>query len=443
MRIKSILKDEAARGLLTKGLVAVLIKGGSAALSFAMFVLLSNAMEAEEYGRFAIGLSLAITLSMVAGLGLGTAVLRFLPQYKAKGETALERGFLRFSTWASVVSPAVLAAVGCLGLFAAARIQPEWQINYLFSSMLLLIVMCWGEFVASAMRAFGYTFLSLAPRDILWRIVGCGFASYFVWKGFQTNSTSVLLFLTVALFILVLWQLVIARSHFTPVLAPQTVALDLPSWKQAALPMWGASALYAFAQQFDIIVVGYFLTPGDSAAYFAALRTAGMLSLLLIAGNLISAPLISKHHFSGDRDALQKTVRLLTIAIALPTICGLLFLVAAGKPLLELFNPAFASAYLVLVVLACGFTFDAVAGPTGYMLQMVGHEKSYLKIMGAAYAFTLVTQCLLAPHFGALGVAIPSALGLILANILIVHKVRRTLHVDPSLVGLFFKVRKK
>ncbi len=75
------------------------------------------------------------------------------------------------------------------------------------------------------------------------------------------------------------------------------------------------------------------------------------------------------------------------------------------------------------------------------MLQMVGHERSYLKIMAFAYATTLVLQVILAPIYGVYGVAIPSALGLIIANILIIHKVRTTLGVDPSLFGIFVKVR--
>jgi O-antigen/teichoic acid export membrane protein len=443
LRIIQIWHDEAARGLLLKGLSAVLIKGGSAILTFIMFVLLSNAMTTDEFGRFAIGLSLAITLSMVAGLGLATAVLRFVPQYRARSEEPLARGFLRFSSLASLLSPALVAVLGAAVIALITTLRPEMHFLYLFVSMALLVVMTLGEYVASALRAFGFTVMSLAPRDIFWRMAGCGFAVLAVWQGTQVSSAQVLVFLAVALTLLVLVQVIYARADFVTAFSSQPTSTDMPTWRRAALPMWGAAALYAFAQQFDIVVVGYFLTPAQSAPYFAASRTAAILSLLLIAGNLISAPLISRQHYAGDSAALQKTVRLLTAAIALPTLCGLLVLVFIGKPLLALFNPEFVSAYPVLLILAVGFTFDAVAGPTGYMLQMVGHEKAYLKIMAFAYAFTLISQCILAPFYGAVGVAIPSALGLILANVMIVHKVRTTLHIDPSLFGFFVKVHTK
>ncbi len=240
---------------------------------------------------------------------------------------------------------------------------------------------------------------------------------------------------------IVMWQFWLARAYFKPALNAASTTNDYNDWTRTIWPMWGASTLYAFAQQFDIVVVGYFLSPTESAPYFAALRTAGMLGLLLIAGNLISAPIISRLFHAGDKAALQKTVRLLSLGIAIPTLVGFGILALIGEFLLGLFNPAFVSSYYVMLILGLGFTFDAVAGPTGYMLQMVGHERSYLKIMAFAYATTLVLQVILAPIYGVYGVAIPSALGLIIANILIIHKVRTTLGVDPSLFGIFVKVR--
>ncbi len=106
-----------------------------------------------------------------------------------------------------------------------------------------------------------------------------------------------------------------------------------------------------------------------------------------------------------------------------------------GGWLLGLFDPSFVSAYPLLLILGAGFTFDAIAGPTGYMLQMVGKESAYLKIMASAYAFTLGLQCLLIPIIGPYGAAVPNALGLIAANIFIIRTVKRKLGVDPSLLG--------
>lgn len=437
----AFLKDPATKQLLGKGLLALFIKIAAAGLSFLMFVLLANALNAEEYGRFAIGFSLAITLSVFAGLGLGTAVLRYLPQYKTERDGRREHGFLRLSLFLTFFAP---LAAGVL-FFGAMLLYREWYkdvaTDYLFASIPLIFFMTIAEFAACLLRAYGFTLLSMAPRDILWRIFGCAFAFYFMLYGIKSNSTSALLALSASLGAITMWQLWRAKAEIKPALYSSTSIYDLPSWKTTIWPMWGAASLYALAQQFDIVIVGYFLSPIESGPYFAALRTANMLSLLLVAGNLISAPIISKLYFSGEKVALHRTMRMLSLAITLPTLVGFIILIFAGHFLLHLFNPSFVTAYPLLIILAVGFTFDAIAGPTGYMLQMIGEEKAYLKIMGFAYLITIISQCSLALQFGAFGVAIPNALGLIIANCLIVYKVRKTLGLDPSIVGLFVKVK--
>jgi O-antigen/teichoic acid export membrane protein len=439
-KILALARDADTKALFAKGLVALFIKIGAAGLTFLMFVLLSNATTQDEYGRFAIGFSLAVTLSTVAGLGLGTAVLRYYPQYQALNNAHLNNGFLRFATISSFTVPLLFSAVLIAAYFIAAQTHYAANIDYLLAAAILVPVMTIAEFAASAMRAFGYTAAAMAPRDIVWRIAGCAFALFAVWKG-GTTSFAILSFLAATLLFIVGWQFLRAKQQFAPAFNDEKPAYDHSDWQRTIWPMWGASALYAFAQQFDIVVVGYFLSPAESAPYFAALRTAGMLGLLLMAGNLISAPVISKLFHAGDNAALQKTVRLLSLGIAIPTLVGFGLLALIGEFLLGLFNPAFVSSYYFMLILGVGFTFDAVAGPTGYMLQMVGHERSYLKIMALAYLITLILQVVLAPVWGVYGVAIPSALGLIFANILIIHKVRTTLGVDPSLFGIFFKVR--
>ena len=309
--------------------------------------------------------------------------------------------------------------------------------GFIVASAELLPIMAWSEYAASALRAFGYTFNAMAPRDIVWRAIICVIAVLLVVQGIKADAVQVLLTVAAILFVIVVAQLGHAHVYFGQALREPAPRHDYPLWIKTSIPMWGAATLYALAQQFDVVILGLFMSPADAGPYFAALRTANMLSLLLIAGNLISAPMIAKHHHSGDREALKRLMRLLTAAIAIPTLLGFGLLALIGKPLLALFNPSFTSAYLVMLVLGVGFTFDAIAGPTGYMLQMIGREKTYLKIMASAYAFTIALQCLLIPWLGPYGAAIPSALGLILANLLIIRTVKTTVGIDPSLIGLF------
>ena len=436
-RIKALLDDPTIKGVLGKGLLALVIKVGAAILSFLMFVVIARAMDEAEYGRFAIGFSLAITLSVFANLGLGTAILRFYAQYSSAGQTQLAHGFVRASAAVNLLFPLAVGGLVALSAWGYGIIYPEQATGFIYAAAILLPVVAWSEYAASSLRAFGYTLHSMAPRDIYWRTLLCLVMLYVITRHIRLDATQVLLLAAGILLVIVFAQFMRAAPQFLPAFREPSPQYDYPLWIKTSIPMWGAITLTSAAQQFDVVVLGFFMSPADAGPYFAALRTANILSLLLIAGNLISAPLIAKYHHNGDHAALRRLVRLLTAAIALPTLLGLGILALIGKPLLGLFNPAFVSAYSVLLILGVGFTFDAIAGPTGFMLQMIGRERSYLKIMAASYALTIVLQCLLIPWFGVYGAAVPNTLGLIFANLLIVRTVKATAGFDPSLLGLF------
>jgi O-antigen/teichoic acid export membrane protein len=435
-QVRATLNDSVLRSVIAHGTSALLIKLAAAALSFLMFVVIANSMSPSEYGKFAFGFSLAIALSTIAGLGLGTAVLRFLPQYAGTGERGLARGFILAAGKASIIVPVLTGIALALGIKIYTRYWPDSDLDFIFMTALLIPVMTASEFVACALRAHGLTIASMAPRDIVWRAAVAGLAFLAIHFGFQLDSGGMLLLASLTLLAILIGQLFYARFSMGQAFVGKSSQQDYPLWIKTLLPMWGAASLYALVQQFDVVILGLFLSPEDSGSYFAALRTAGLLSLLLIAGNMVSAPLIAKYYHNGDRAMLQKLVRLLTAGIAIPTLAGLLFLALIGGWLLRLFDPSFISAYPILLILGVGFTFDAAAGPTGYMLQMVGKENAYLRIMACAYAFTLGLQCIFIPLFGAYGAAIPNALGLILANIFIIRTVKRELGIDPSLIGL-------
>ena len=70
---------------LSRSLVSLLIKVATAGLTYAMYVVLSRTMGAEEYGYFAFGLSLATVLAIGASMGQQTAILRYWPEDQVAG----------------------------------------------------------------------------------------------------------------------------------------------------------------------------------------------------------------------------------------------------------------------------------------------------------------------------------------------------------------------
>jgi len=430
--------DAFVTSLLSSGFAALLIKTATAGLSFLMFVFFARVLSSGEFGKFALGFSLATTLAAFAAVGLSTAVLRFWPEYRAGGRADLAASFIRWGWWGTLAG-SLITAVGVMAAGYLFGQRTGALASYHAAIGLLIAAIALSEFGASALRADGRTVLALAPRDIIWRIalllsmmlLGMANVRLDAVKGLYLAGA----LLTVIVAVQSFWSLPMAKGG-NACAAPAALRLK---WLQALWPMWGGGMLFAMVQQFDVVVVGLFLTSEQAGSYFAALRTASLLGLTLIAGSMVAAPLVARYHHASSRAELVRLCHVLSLCITLPTLLGLLFLLLAGRWLLAIFDASFANAYPQLVILAAAYAFAAICGPTAVFLQMIGRERDHLKMTALCYAATLAAQCLLAPLIGPLGVAVPAMLGMIGQSLWALRLLRSELALDCSIFGLLWK----
>ncbi len=423
-------------GIVAAGLVTLLIKLASAGLSYLMFVLVANALPAEEYGRFGFGIALAITLANIATLGTPTSLLRFLPHYLSSNQNARAKGYLLLSFRCVFAFGAILAAIVALAtLFLPASLIGGSHTHILAAAFLTFVITI-NDYLSGLARGLGLISLSQFPKDVVWRSLVCIFAFLCIWFGWHQNGASVLLVSMWLLLLTTLGQLFLTRHHIGGVLRAAQTQYEMRPWIRSSLPIWGAGALVALVQQFDVVILGLLGYTAESGPYFAALRTASLLSLLLLAGNLAAAPLMSSQYHSGNIGALTKTVRLISAGVGLPTLLGFGFLALIGRWLLALFDPSFVSAYDILLIIGAGYTFDAAAGPTAYLLQMTGHERAFLKTIALSYTLVIIAQLICIPKFGLLGAAIPNALGMMFTASVCVYLNRKYIGIDTSVLGL-------
>ncbi len=433
--------DELMRRLLSGGLSALIIKVASAGLSYVMLVVLARLMPAPEYGRFAFGFSLAITISLLLSFGLPVAVLRFWPEYRVKGDMEMARSFVARAFSFVFVGAALAAVVFVAASLAVTGASEGYGMSYLAAIAVLMVLMAVSEFVASALRADGSIILALGPRDVLWRIVLIGVCIAVARQMTGFGAETALQLAGVCLLMVIVPQLIHAVRRLRIARSDLAGRTQTAQWARAAWPMWGSAILFGLVQQFDTVLLGLFLSPEQTGPYFAALRTASLMSLLLIAGNMVAAPLISQFYHDDDDAGLHRMCRLLIVGIALPTLAGFTLLVMLGPWLLSLFDETFTSAYPMLVVLGLGFTLTALAGPVAYFLQMVGREKEYLAIVVLVYAGVIATQCIAIPVYGPMGAAVPNAAGAGIAAFWAVILLRKRVGFDPSIIGLAWPAR--
>jgi O-antigen/teichoic acid export membrane protein len=425
------------------GLWSLAIKVLSAGLSYVMLVIFARLMPPSEYGQFAFSFNLAIFLSAIFGFGFPTGITRLWPEYRAKNKPAIALGILRLGLQATMAGSLALIAGSAL-LVLASHVWPALSFSRNITAIALFAVATgFGDFFAATLRAQGQTIWSMAPRDVVWRIGAPLIAVAAVWLGFAMDHGAAVHLCAILLLAICGIQALRIRHNVKEAGVAASAETGWLNWRRSLLAMWGAAVVYAMIQQLDVVIVGSLLGNEDAAGYFAAQKTASLLGLVMIAGGLAYAPVMASFYYAGKMAELRCLCRHLVLAISIVTLLGFGFVALVGGQLLSLFDPSFVSAYGVLVILAIGFSIDAIAGPTAYLMQMTSYEGAYLKIMLTCYGGVVLAQFLLIPHYGIIGAALASAGGTILWNVWAVFLLRSKAGIDPSILSFLLPLPPK
>ena len=436
--MRHFLKD----GLL-RSVSSLMVKVGAAGLTYLMFVALSRAMGAHEYGQFAFGFALATILSIAAGFGQQTAILRFWQEEEVAGRPELAVNALRAGWTLTLMAGTALA----LALVALAITIGLGQGNilaqaHLAAAALLILPMGASEYASSALRAQGAVWIALIPRDILWRAA----VPLVVWGlyalGLRLDGPQALT-LTAALLVLMLvlqWR---AGRRLGLINGPGLHGLT-DYWRRrgkASLWFWVATIVDSAALNLDTILVGLMVSATTAGIYFNAFRNAGLLTLFMFAITLVIAPIVARHYHAGDMRKAQAITTLCAWAGFVFSLAVFIGFVLFGHEILSLFGPGNEDGYPILIILSIGLMVDAATGPTRIVLMMTGGERAYVAIFGTIMAVGFVFQAALLPLYGVLGAALVNMGARILAQFAIAIYAWRKVGLETTLLGLFVLLR--
>ena len=207
---------------------------------------------------------------------------------------------------------------------------------------------------------------------------------------------------------------------------------------------FGPFLLLGFTQiansQLPMLSLGLFGQAEGAAFYRVSDQLAGLAALGLLAVNLAFAPTISRANARGDKDGLQTVLLQSMRLIYLLTVPAILFLVVFSTTILGLlFGPEFREAWPILLVLCLRTGFNAIAGPVGLMLNMLGHERETLRGVRLSLLCNVVLAIVLVPMLGALGAALSSTCATVVFNVLLIRRLHELEGYSTS--PLFYKPR--
>ena len=395
-------------------------------LAFVFFVVIARVTTPEQYGIFAAAFSLATIAGFAATLGQHTAILRFWPALdEAHGPDIAAHAVARGLKLTGLGAVAVLLIFGLFG-FARPQIAAFGADPLIYPAIgLMSAAFALSEYGAGALRARGALISALAPRDIVWRlaVIGAAFA-----LGSLTGAGA--LWLAAALLICLAGGQIalLARDLWRRRSAPALPVLERDRMRHAQWGLWGNAVVGPVSQHAATVIVGIVLGPAAAGAFFAADRLAKLLSIALVGVNQIAGPMLARSWHAGR----MKEVRLVFLAAAglsfAAALAGFAVFALFGRFALSMFDPAYADAYWVLLILAAGQLVNTACGPNAVLLMMRGRERVVFIAQATWAVLTVSLSALLAGKAGVDGAAIGASIGLIGLNLTLSYIV-----LNPSL----------
>jgi len=419
--------SELGQVVLAGASAALFLRAGGAGFKYLMEILFARWLGAEEYGAFAYAYNWAQLLSVLAGLGLFTTTLRFVPDYKVDQAWQKLRGLIVRSQQLTVAAGLGLAGLGA-GLVWAVSYAHKYALLFGFASAIPMALI---KVQSSLLRGLKKITLAFFGRYILWP-VGSIAVVYFLLTGTGSKSGA-LATGGVALVLsgIALGQMGLIRNVFPgPVWRDSADYTPTQHWLVVSLPLLLVSGFRIVLNRADVLMVGTLLGASEAGLYNAGARTAQLLSFLLSAFNAIAAPMIGEYWSRRDMEGLKRLVTVVVQWVFWPSLIMAIGLFVFSQPILRIFGPEFDAAWLVLILVGVSQLVEAVTGPVGYLMGLTGNERASAWVYGVSAGVNVLLNLALLPIFGIVGGAIATMLSVILQNVWLVVLTRRRIGIS-------------
>ena len=405
------------------------IRIAGAALAYILAILMVHLLGVRQFGIYAHLYAATGLLALVLPLGFNSAVLRFIPDYLRRGRHARLAGLIGASR-AIVVLTSVAVALVLAALTVAFRdaLPGDYFLPLLVAIACLPLLACLDLYESFA-RGFGWTVLAYVPPYVIQPLALLVFLVGAVAAGATANAAVALVGLAIATVVALAVLAILFQKRARGEIDAVPARFHARAWTAAALPLVVVEASRAFLEQTDILLLAMISGPEEVAAYFAAMRTAGLLGFIFFAAAALAVPQYSELYGSRRMRALRRVIRTTLHLTFWPTLAGVAFLALLGPFILGLFDPAFVGAFPAMMVLSLGFLVRAAAGPVEFLLAAAGDQAAAARIYMLGALANIALNLLLIPYFGLLGAAAATTVSVILVTALLVIRAWRRVGV--------------
>lgn len=435
-RVKALLGGSSEASV-TRRLAATIfiIRVVSAVMAYGAQILLARWMGGSEYGVYVYVWTWVLLLGSMMDFGISASAQKLIPEYRARGEHALLRGFLSGSRWLTFAVSCVVALL----LSGLVRVLSPWMdaaaIVPLYLGCATLPAFVVANTQDGIARSHDWMRLGLMPQFIVRQTLIIGFTAGAFVLGLNLGATAAMLASFAAVWLAMLGQMIVLNRRLAGHVEPGARAYDVRGWLAVSLPILMVEGFYLLLSYTDVLVLQQFRTSEEVGIYFAVIKTLALVSFIHYAMSATTAHRFAEYNAQGDKQRLSAYVTHAIQWTFWPSLAATLVLLAFGKPLLWLFGPQFVAGYDIMFIAAIGLVVRSAIGPVERLLNMLGHQHICALAYALAFAMNLALCIALVPGFGGYGAAASTTISLAFETVLLFAIVRRRLGLHVLAFG--------
>jgi len=415
-------------------MLALVLQVAGAGLTYALYVALAHWAGTESFGAYSYALAWATVLSVVAGLGLPEAAVRFVPQLRSQGLLDGLLGFIRVGRAIILGASLIASAAGTAAVAIIGGDHFPGGLATAVPGFWLVPVAALILFEANISRSLGKVTSAYGPMLVM-RPLGVILVAAIVAYGTNRLSAAAAVWSAFGVFAAVaLLQVGLVNRQVRSLGRAAQTSYDTRAWMSVSIPLLLVTGFQVLLAQTDVIIVGAVGGAHDAALYNAATKTAILVAYVLGAIEFVAAPTFATLLGGRNMDELQRLVKRAAKWVFWPSL-GIAVVIAVAAPLvLRLFGPDFTAARWPLTILVGAQLVNAAFGSVGYILTLSGHQNVVARVYAATALFNVVSCYVLTRSFGLTGAAVATALSIALSNAWLNESTIRHVGVHASLL---------